>query len=98
LTRTLALRLEARDEIDEAFTWFEEQRVGLGHEFLDDLRECLELIRAKPEWYAVLYRGIRAKPFRRFPYVVYFRASDKRVDVVAVQHGHRNPRGWRWRS
>jgi hypothetical protein len=34
----------------------------------------------------------------RFPYVVYYRIAGDVVEVIAVQHGSRSPRGWRSRA
>ncbi len=50
-------------------------------------------IRETPEMYAAEYREVRRAGLGRFPYVVYYRI----VEVIAVQHGSRNPRRWRYR-
>ena len=95
---TADFRLEAVEEVDAAYAWYEEQRAGLGEEFLGAFLEQLERIQENPEGCAVLYRKIRACPMRRFPYVVYYRLLPDRINVIAVQHGHRNPRAWRRRA
>jgi plasmid stabilization system protein ParE len=91
-------RLEAVEEVDAAFTWYEEQRPGLGEEFFTAFLERLDRIQENPEGWAVLYRKIRACPMRRFPYVIYYRVLPDRISVIAVQHGHRHPRAWRRRA
>jgi hypothetical protein len=35
---------------------------------------------------------------RRFPYVIDYRMLPDGINVIAVQHGHRNPRPWRHRA
>lgn len=94
----LAYTPEALTEIDEAYVWHEEQRSGLGEEFLTTLREQLNLIEESPLMYAVLYRGVRGGPMKRFPYVVYYRAETDRTTVIAMHHGSRSPRAWRRRA
>ena len=94
----LDYRPEVRDEIDAAYLWHEQQRVGLGEEFLTVLRDQLDKIQDNPELYGVLYRQVRACPLRRFPYVVYFRIQSDRIDIIAVQHGHQNSSRWRRRA
>jgi plasmid stabilization system protein ParE len=94
----IAIGFEATDEVDTAYRWYENQRVGLGEEFLAILLGQLERIQENPEAWAVVYRNIRACPLRRFPYVVYFRIRSDQIEVVAVQHAHRNPRAWRRRA
>ncbi len=90
--------MEAVDEVDAAYAWYEDQRAGLGEEFLAAFVEQLERIQDNPEAWAVLYRKVRACPLRRFPYILYFRILPDRINVIAVQHGHRNPRAWRRRA
>lgn len=89
---------KAVGEVDGAYLWYENQRVGLGEEFLSALLSQLERIQENPDGWAVLYRKIRACPIRHFPYVVYYRTSSDRINIIAVQHGHRNPRAWRQRA
>ncbi len=90
--------LEAVDEVDAAFAWYDDQRIGLGEEFLEALLGRLEQIQESPEAWAVLYRKIRACPMRRFPYIIYYRVLADRINIIAVQHGHRNPKEWRRRA
>lgn len=89
---------EAEEDIDQAHTWYEDQRAGLGDEFLDALRTVLERIADNPQTYATFRRDLRAAPLRRFPYVVYYRHRDEDVLIIAVQHGRRSPRAWRGRG
>jgi toxin ParE1/3/4 len=94
----IVYRLEVGDDLDEAFAWCERQRQGLGDEFLSEVRDQIERIQSNPEIYAVLYRSVRASPVRRFQYVVYYRVDSDSINVIAIQHGHRNPRRWKARA
>jgi plasmid stabilization system protein ParE len=98
MTTPIDFRSEAVEEIDDAFTWYEEQRVGLGDEFLFAFLARIHDLQEDPQRWAVLYRKIRACPMRRFPYIIYYRLLDDCINVIAVQHGHRNPRAWRRRA
>jgi plasmid stabilization system protein ParE len=51
-------RAETLDDLDEGFAWYERQRVGLGDEFLDEVRDQIARIRDNPELYGVLSRGV----------------------------------------
>ena len=93
----LVYRPEVRDEIDEEYTWYEEQRAGLGEEFLAAVRTTLDSIQRNPGRYGVVHREVRAAPMRRFPYVAYYRVEADRIVVMAIQHGRRDPRRWRSR-
>lgn len=88
----LVFRLEARDELDEAYRWYESQHIGLGDEFLNYVDEILKHICLMPESYPVVYRDVRQAVVRRFPYAVYYRIVSSRVIVIAIFHGRRAPK------
>jgi plasmid stabilization system protein ParE len=94
----LVFRPEARDEIDEAYAWYEHQRAGLGEEFLSAIRDVLDRIQETPEAHAQVYRDVRRGVTRRFPYGVFYRVEADRIVVLAVYHSRRDPRGWRDRA
>jgi len=98
MTLPIDVRREAVDEVDAAYEWYEEKHAGLGEEFLTALLKRLDDIQTRPDGWAVLYRKIRACPMRKFPYIIYYRVLSERINVVAVQHGHRSPRAWRSRA
>ena|SRR6266478_8093821 len=85
------------DDIDAAFAWYEEQREGLGDDFLARLRELLDSIQENPYLYGVIHGDVRSACLRRFPYVVYYRPEAERTVILAVLHGRRHPRRWQSR-
>lgn len=94
----LSIRPEAEQDTAEARDWYEDQRDGLGDEFLTALEEVFARIREFPEMYAAEYRGVRRAGLSRFPYVVYYRITRGSLEVLAVLHGSRHPRAWRSRA
>ena len=91
------IRPVAATEIDEAYRWYEQERIGLGDEFLDALRARLISIHEHPEQYPVIHRQTRRALLDRFPYALYYRILPERVVVVACFHGRRSPRSWQSR-
>ena len=69
----LVFRPAVRDELDEAYRWYESQRPGLGDEFLDCIDEMLNRVSVMPEAYPVVYRDVRRAVVQRFPYASYCR-------------------------
>lgn len=59
-------------DVEAAFEWYENERPGLGVEFLDELRASYNRIAARPLTYQELRGGIRRALLMRFPYAVYF--------------------------
>jgi plasmid stabilization system protein ParE len=88
---------EARDDVDEAYTDYEQRRTGLGDRFLERLRQRVEAIQANPYLYGVVEDDIRAAPLQQFPGVVYYRIEGAQVLIVAVVPGSSDPGRWQGR-
>lgn len=96
----LVFRPEVRDELEEAYNWYESQRLGLGDQFLNCVDEIVDRIRSMPESYAIVHRDLRravvqrfpCAVVQRFPYAVYYRIVSSRIIVIAVFHGRRDPK------
>lgn len=69
----VVVRPAAAADIDEAFLWYEGQRVGLGHEFLAAAQTLIEVVAQHPLEYPVVRRNTRRAFLRRFPCAIYFR-------------------------
>ena len=97
---TLELRLRAEAELDlaDAALWYEEQRSGLGHQFLDEVLAAFSMIADTPLTYQVVHRRTRRALVHRFPFGIYYRVETSVIVVVAVMHGSRNPRHWKSRT
>ena len=85
-------------DVEAAFEWNENERPGLGAEFLDELRASYYRVADGPLKYQVLRGGIRRALLKRFPYAVYFAIEADIVVVVAVLHASRDPAKWQRRK
>jgi toxin ParE1/3/4 len=95
---SLVLRAEAEKEVDEAFGYYDAQRPGLGPEFLAEVQRVFDRIAVTPLLYAAVLADVRKAVVRRFPYCVYYRAHQDRVEVLAVFHTSRDSTEWRRRA
>lgn len=87
MKRRVRIRPKAQQDIEQAMLWYEQQREGLGGEFLADLRITFDKVAAFPEAFITEYRTARRAILDRFPYKVYFvLGQDKVVMVIAVLH------------
>jgi len=91
----LVFHPDVHPEVEEAYRWYEEQRPGLGDDFLTAIEEVFERIGRTPEIHPTIYRDVRRSLPRRFPYGVFYRVRPDRVEVIAVYHSRRDPSGWR---
>jgi plasmid stabilization system protein ParE len=98
MSYVLVFRPEVREELNEAYNWYENQRSGLGDDFLDCIDETLKRICQMLESCPIVYRDVRRAIVHRFPYAVYYRIISSRIIVTAIFHGHRNPKAWQTRT
>jgi plasmid stabilization system protein ParE len=92
------LREEADQELLAAAEWYEQQRPGLGHRFLDEIRSSPDLIADNPLAYPIMHRDTRRALMRRFPFGIYFRLEPAGIVVMAVMHASRHPGRWQHRA
>lgn len=88
------LRPAAQLDLDDAYAWYEEQKAGLGDEFLEGVEASFSTVKEGPLRYRVRHRDIRSVLVRRFPYLVLYRVLADRVVVVACFHSSRDSRSW----
>lgn len=87
-----------RNEIDDAHTWYEQRKPGLGGDFLDEVQRVLREIAGNPARYGFADGDIREGSLNRFPYTIYYRVLPDRIRVLAVYHAARDPSGWQSRN
>ena len=90
----LTIAPEAEQDLVEAYGWYEEQRVGLGEEFLGCVDACIEAFRRMPQMHAQIYETYRRALVRRFPYAVFYEYEEDTVTVYCVCHTSQDPEKW----
>lgn len=86
----------AEEELTQAALWYEDQREGLGVEFLDEYERCMKELTVAPNRFPLLEtlpvdRPIHRCRLARFPYAIVFEVMPDEVIVFAVAHLHRDP-------
>src|SRR5947209_15258816 len=84
-------------DLSDAYGWYEEQRTGLGEDFLVRVDACIEAIVRHPEAYATAHEHYRRAFVRKFPCGVFYEFADDTVTVYAVFHTSRDPEKWKRR-
>lgn len=75
---------EAASELEAAAHWYEEDRPGLGSEFIMSLEAILASIRRTSQLYAQAHRSdVRRALIKRFPYGLFFRETDNAFRTMA---------------
>jgi plasmid stabilization system protein ParE len=75
-----------------AYDWYEEQKPGLGEEFLDELDGICNKLSSHPEYFGKVKKNFRQAALKRFPFVIVYEIIKTEVVVFAVFHTSRNPK------
>lgn len=94
MTRRVRFLPEAIIDVEEAASWYEARRSGLGKEFRMALDTAIEQVRQNPDLYQAVRGTARRAVLRRFPYTLIYTATDTDVLVVACFHGRRRQERW----
>lgn len=89
---------EAEMDLQDAYSYFEHCKIGLGADFMDCVGDSLAKVSSNSEQYAVIYKSIRRALIHRFPYVIFYKVIDDVIVVFAVLHCAREPKTWLTRT
>jgi len=87
----------ARDDLREAFDWYEGQTPSLGSIFLDQFEHAQRAFREYPNAWHPLGSGVRRCRLGQFPYGIIYVSRGDTSFVLAVLHERRRPKSWRKR-
>lgn len=84
----------ARLEVLDAYDWYAERSRDAADAFQEALRAAGKTIQRAPTQWAEYLLGTRRYVLKRFPFVVVYRVTQDRVEIIAVAHAHRRPGYW----
>jgi plasmid stabilization system protein ParE len=85
----------AEAEMTLSYAWYEDERPGLGEEFLQAVNTAFTSIRDNPNLCPFVHRQIRRALVHRFPFAVFYVVRGANVIVLHVLHTSRSPSRWR---
>ena len=91
---TLRLLPEAQQEIDEAFAYYEAQRLGLGGRFIGAIENGYDLIEAFPRAWLRARRNARWYMLKKFPFAIVYVVRSNDIVVIALSHVRRRRGYW----
>ena len=77
--------------MNEAAGWYEDQRTGLGVDFVSEVQRVFDEIRLRPKRYPIALGDAREAPTKRFPYCIYYLVKSDRIIVISVFNNFRDP-------
>lgn len=84
------IRPEAEMDLKEIFSWYEDRREGLGHDFLLQIDAGFKLLERNPYMSQQEYKEARKLLIRRFPYKIIYVVEKENIFILAVIHGKRS--------
>lgn len=80
----LVFHPSVRLDIQTAYSWLEQQRFGLGTEFLDEVEQVYAELMTNPARYGFGFDDVREGQLIRFPYTVYYRVLSNSIRILGV--------------
>ena len=80
----------AKDELETALAWYERQKKGLGHEFLDCVEAATQSILENPKMYQLYYSFFHGCVIHRFPFVIFYTIENSKIIIHSIFDSRRN--------
>lgn len=87
----------AEEEMTEAAVFYDGQTTGLGRDFLDDVQQSIDRLRAYPQLGVEIETSLRRCLLHRFPFSLIYVVEPGEILIVSVAHHGRHPGYWRSR-
>ncbi len=82
---------EFQTDLISAARYYEQERSGLGGEFLDTAEASVEAVMVAPLRWPERNGGIRCLQLDRFPHLIRYRVTADTVQFLSILHGARHP-------
>lgn len=95
---TINFHSKARKEFFETADYYEEQVVGLGDDFIDEVEKVLDVIEQQPASGAKITKTERRFLVSRFPHGIIYSVEEDWITIFAVMNLKRKPGYWKSRT
>ena len=85
---------DTEGDYNEAYQWYEDQKTGLGDDFLSVINSRIKQIQNNPEIFGAKYKtGYHEAMVKKFPYAIVYRIYKKQriVFITSIHHQKSNP-------
>jgi plasmid stabilization system protein ParE len=85
---------DAEQELIETIGFYNDCSLGLGNEFLTEIKKAINMICEYPKLFPLMSKYVRKCTCSRFPYNILYYLKDKSIYIVAIMHQKRRPNYW----
>ena len=97
MTHRVSFHAMAEQELNDAASYYNAIRPGLGQAFLNEVERAVTQIFDYPEAAPLVNHTVRKKQVRRFPYSVLYSVRIEGIRILAIANQKRRPFYWRSR-
>ncbi len=87
---TVSLQPKALEQIEDAYNWYEDQKIGLGDDFFKAIESAIKKIEQTPRFYYNESTVYRRAVIKRFSYKLIYEIENDKVFIVALKHFSRD--------
>jgi toxin ParE1/3/4 len=85
----------AEQELIEAAAYYQEQKLELGLEYLEEVEHAINFLIRYPEAGSIIRGSIRRLILPKFPYSLLYRLlENEQIRILALAHHKRKPQYW----
>lgn len=88
---TIIIKEQAKVNLENAAIYYNEQRDGLGYDFLEAVETALHDISLNPSGYQIKYDVFRTKLIKPFPYLLIFELLNNEIIIYQCFAAKDNP-------
>jgi plasmid stabilization system protein ParE len=81
----------AREDIANAYQWYENQQLKLGDRFFKNIESAFNNIQKNPKAFKKVSANHHQYPMSKFPFVILYEISENNIFIDAVYHTSKNP-------
>lgn len=85
------IREEALKDLIRGYLWYEDQKKGLGSDFVAEFESCLKYLKRHPEAFPKKKRSLRELNLRTFPYLIIYTVEGSLATVLAIFNSYLDP-------
>ena len=93
--RDFVFLAEAEDELIQSIRYYEQERPGLGDDFLAEVQDLTLRLLDFPDSGSTIFRDVRRARVSRFPYDLVYQIRQDLLMIIAVMHQRREPGYWK---
>ncbi len=82
----------AEQDLDDSIEYFNQQKEGLGDEFVNNVIETFERIKENPTQFPKINQNLRKAQTNGFSFNVFFTVKDAIAYILGIFHTSRNPK------